>query len=381
MADMEEDWFGQTNRYKYQDLMIAMYETDIIDLKSAHAKLGGTGVWIDTGRFSKGIRLHNPNGLFDLFGEYSGQKADEVRDLMIGWIYDNFRKVRDWTRMAMQHKNLEFDKWLENMQKTTTHGDDIALYILCRMFNKHAFVHNTLYGWSTMPYRRDDSHADIIAKCDLELVLLKCWAFGEVKKIRGPTGTQQADNTTSTADVIPGNVPNVIPGNVTRKRTRSTKTVQRKMTQRTSTRKRPIIDYSKLGDTDDIPSPNRKKRKVNLLRGPSKTVLEAHKKRKKMSPLGASQSKPILATTTTCTTGGASTSTGASLGTVMVQASAEETKVAIEALLALGSDTSQPIDDVTADNANLVPINPPVALDHVVSVAISVKDTILQNRI
>ena len=239
MADLEENWFGQTNRYEYQDLMIAMYEKDIIDLKSAHAKLGGTGVWIDTGRFSKGTRLHNPNGLFDLFGEYSGQKADEVRDLMVGWIYDNFRKVKDWTRMAMQHKNLEFDKWLENMQKSTTHGDDIALYILCCMFNKHTFVHNAMYGWSTMPYHMEDSHADIVAKCDLELVLLKCLAFGEVKKIRGPTTAQQTDNTPSTTDVIPGNVPNVnvIPGNVTRKRTRSSKTPQKKVTQRTSTRK------------------------------------------------------------------------------------------------------------------------------------------------
>ena len=57
---------------------------------------------------------------------------------------------------------------------------------------------------------------------------------------------------------------------------------------------------------------------MNLLRGPSKAVLEAHKKRKKMSPLGASQTKPILVTTTTSTSDGASTSTGASLGTVMV---------------------------------------------------------------
>ena len=70
--------------------------------------------------------------------------------------------------MVMQHKNLEFDKWLENMQKSTTHGDDIALYVLCRMFNKHAFVHNAMYGWSTMPYRREDNHMDIVAKCDLE---------------------------------------------------------------------------------------------------------------------------------------------------------------------------------------------------------------------
>ena len=50
----KENWFGQTNKYKYQDLMIAIYEKDVIDIKAAHKKLGGTGVWIDTGPIHKG---------------------------------------------------------------------------------------------------------------------------------------------------------------------------------------------------------------------------------------------------------------------------------------------------------------------------------------
>ena len=54
VTEDEENWFGQTNKYKYQDLMIALYEKDVIDLKAAHKKLGGTGVWIDTGWFAKG---------------------------------------------------------------------------------------------------------------------------------------------------------------------------------------------------------------------------------------------------------------------------------------------------------------------------------------
>ena len=45
----EENWFGQTNKYKYQDLLITLYEKDVIDIKTVHKKLGGTGVWIDTG--------------------------------------------------------------------------------------------------------------------------------------------------------------------------------------------------------------------------------------------------------------------------------------------------------------------------------------------
>ena len=183
-------------------------------------------LFVDSGprrRYTKGTRLHNPDGLFDLFGEFSGQTADEVRDLMIGWIFDNYRNVKSWTRMAMQHKNIEINQWIEDMQKTTTHGDDIALYILSRMFNKHVFVHNSMYGWSTLPYRLEDNYEDVVKKCDLELVFLKCWAFGEVKKIRAPTTTRNPTEEQKVADaaavVIPGSVmgSNVITGNVKQK--------------------------------------------------------------------------------------------------------------------------------------------------------------------
>ena len=65
-----------------------------------------------------------------------------------------------------------------------------------------------------------------------------------------------------------------------------------------------------------------------------------------------------MTVTQTPSTSSASTSTGHQIGTVMVSASAEETKMAIAALLSLGSDLPQPDDDATAENAQLVPINP-----------------------
>ena len=350
--------------------MIALYEMDTIDLKAVHAKLGGTGVWIDTGRFMKGTRLHNPNGLFDLFSEYSGQTADEVRDLMIGWIYNNYRNVKGWTRMAMQHKNIEMNKWLEDMQKTTMHGDNITLYILSWMFNKHVFVHNSMYGWYTMPYHMEDNYQDIVDKCDLELVFLKCWAFGEVKKNQGPTRTSQTNvedknNTPASKVVIPSSVtgPNVIPGNARRRSNRASKKIlpapPKKVTQCTSSRKCQAVDYSKLDDGSSIPSPPCKRRKPKLLRKPSKTVMAAHKKRKQMSPLGTMKGTTVtMSTIPTPSSSSASTSTGQQIGTVMVSASADETKMAIAALLSLGSDLPQPDEDETVENAQLVPINP-----------------------
>ena len=144
------------------------------------------------------------------------------------------------------------------------------------MFNKHVFVHNSKYGWCTMPYRTEDNHQDIVEKCDLELVFLKCWAFSEVKKIRGPTRTsltnmEDKDSTpankaaissgVASPNIIPGSVAslNVIPGNARCRSTRASKQTtpppQKKVTQCTSSRKRQAVDYSKLDDVSGIPSP------------------------------------------------------------------------------------------------------------------------------
>ena len=118
--------------------------------------------------------------------------------------------------MAMQHKNINFDSWIENMQKVTTKGDNIALYILARMYNKHVFIHDLMYGWSTLPYQMEDSYKDVVCKCDLELVYLKSWTFGEVKKICVPAVVLDAGKKISKKPKESKVTPNVIPSNVTR---------------------------------------------------------------------------------------------------------------------------------------------------------------------
>ena len=89
--------------------------------------------------------------------------------------------------------------------------------------------------------------------------------------------------------------------------------------------------------------------------------MAAHKKWRQMSPLGTMKGTTKTVTTSPTPTqlsSSAITSTDQQTGTVMVNASADETEMAIAALLSLGSDIPQPDEDVTAENAQLVPIKP-----------------------
>ena len=130
--------------------------------------------------------------------------------------------------MALEHKKTNLSDWIENMRLMTMHSDDIALYLLCSMYNKLAYVHTSRYGWSTLPFKVDTPFSEITVKCDVELILLHCWSFGEVLKIcqpliptsipkprtsgdKPPTNQDMSDNSSTSSS---SNTDGVMPENV-----------------------------------------------------------------------------------------------------------------------------------------------------------------------
>ena len=252
--------------------------------------------------------------------------------------------MKGWLKMVVLHKKIELNDWIEQMHLNTIHGDDMALYLLCRMYNKHAYVHTARYGWSMLPFKTETRFMEIVAKCDIELVLLHCWSFGEVLKIRRPLLPSKPNDKKTSSDtdqandkvrkpndniqVIPWNTDpqSVIPVNVVdsagkNQLMRCTVSVERlsehtsttvkeqtsisadpsvsaskagysmrvrqtpkKVTHRTSGHKRLAVDYTQYDTSTDPPSPPKWRRKVDLKRKPSKTRMAAEKYKTK--PLG-----------------------------------------------------------------------------------------------
>ena len=200
MSISTENWFEQTNKYKYLELMCIVTRKDVTNLKEIHGVLKGSGLWVDVKRFVKSNKQFNPAGLFQLFGSFSDQTAEDVHDCLIGWIYDNYNSEKGWLKMAVLHKKINLNDWIEQMPLNMTHGDNIALYLLCRMYNKHAYVHTAKYGWSTLPFKIDTPFIETTVKCDIELVLLHCWLFGEVLKIHRSRLPNKSRNTQNVPD-------------------------------------------------------------------------------------------------------------------------------------------------------------------------------------
>ena len=385
MADRDETWFEQQNPHPYLDLMMIMHTTDCTTVKDVHDKLKKAGKWVDVRKFVKKHKHYNPSGLFELFGSFSDQSADDVRDCLIGWILDNYRKVKVWLRMALVHRKLTLETWMENMGDTLTHSGDIALYLLCRMYDKHVYVHTARFGWCTIPMKFDTKLDVILPKCDLELVLLDCWSFGEVLKIRRPSIQKTVSTPVIPTNVNKDNAPLVIPQNVVLDNTcevsieklpdqkkdnnsnipeavrnsgyeMRARPPPKKVTHRTSGRKRVQVDYSKYDITEDPPSPRMKKRKVDTKKRPSASHIAAEKYKTKPlnKPRPVRGKNLITASTAHSTPIPTPTPTDNTTGTVTKPASARETKGIINQLM----DIDVPQEDNPDDEYN-VPIAPP----------------------
>ena len=100
----------------------------------------------------------------------------------------------------LKEKEQTLSDWIENMRKETTPGDDMCLYLLARMYNKHVYVHNKLFYWCTAIHKiKSEIDLELIWDCAIELVFVHPWVFGEVKRVRIPKGIMPTSSTILTA--------------------------------------------------------------------------------------------------------------------------------------------------------------------------------------
>ena len=86
-------------------------------------------------------------------------------------------------------KGITLSGWIENRHKDTTPGDNMCLYLLACMYYKHIYVHNKMFYWCMAIHKiRCEVDLDLIQDCEIELVFIQPWVFGEVKRVRVPKG-------------------------------------------------------------------------------------------------------------------------------------------------------------------------------------------------
>ena len=298
----DEDYFSRPNKHRFNDSIGIISPKNGISIRVFQKQKLRPGYWVDTRRFLSKTKRELANGMFEIFGDFSDESASVVRENLMGWIYDNYQAVEQWIHVMLTHKEITLSNWIDNMHKDETPGDGMCLYLLARMYNKHVYVHNKQFYWCTAVQKITcEMDLDLINDCEVELVFVHSWVFGEVKRVRIPKGITP---TTSTSSSKPDGSDTGITANTSEEKetgiTENSNATQEQETKdcsvslprltglqtedsvpklqnttniRCTGRKRTVTDYSKLinyDDNEDLdsnlpPSSVKRKRPTNLL--------------------------------------------------------------------------------------------------------------------
>ena len=93
-----------------------------------------------------------PNGLFEIFRQFSKKNPSNTRKAMIRWAKDQTLNLARFSSTAFLQSGDSLVDWLYDMKSNYTPGDELALYCLSRMYLRHIHVHTKKLYWTTVAH-------------------------------------------------------------------------------------------------------------------------------------------------------------------------------------------------------------------------------------
>ena len=105
--------------------------------------------------------------MLDLFGKYSGDHADTVHKEMISYARENKDALSVTCKGALEYHRMSFSAWIAKHSLKKYVCDEIALYVLCKLYSRHAIVYTTQKAWTTLhheglPGSEIEKHCDLV---------------------------------------------------------------------------------------------------------------------------------------------------------------------------------------------------------------------------
>ena len=109
--------------------------------------------------------------MFELFSKFCDDDPDQIQENLMQYIYDNRKDVKSLSKHCLP-TCVSLGNWLLHMNHKRNPGDELALFLLCKLFNRHAVVITKTGLWSTLCNTANECEVAIHAKCDICLILV-----------------------------------------------------------------------------------------------------------------------------------------------------------------------------------------------------------------
>ena len=208
--------------------------------------------------FSNRRGTPKPNGIFELFERYCGDSTDVIRQRLVDYVHSNTADIKSMTTEYFNKKGGDLLMWIYKMSRPSNAGDELALFLLCKIFNRHAVIHTISGPWCTLNVTNAGSSTALEDRCDIVLVFI-VYGFCEAGRLDKSTTAETPSQMVATANstAIKANAQGKLSVS---KKARSTQSMselllkaQDKELKEQELRKKQKTKHRKLGlDTDNV---------------------------------------------------------------------------------------------------------------------------------
>ena len=184
---MAEAILASISKYGYKEMVPFINERDAISLDAFKSTKLAECFTIDTSwAFVNGHA--NPNHIYELFGDFAGHEATQVRLLLLKHIARDPSFSMTCGTVCLEMCNISFERWLNRVADDRMYCDELGILSLSNMYRRHSLVVTVNKLWSTIEHSSPLNLLELLNECSVKLIYLGQLCFGELKsKPKPPT--------------------------------------------------------------------------------------------------------------------------------------------------------------------------------------------------
>ena len=129
----------------------------------------------------------NPNHVLEIFTKYSDMETDDLRECVLDLVEQDTKYWMHVSSVVLLMKAIDFKTWLSMMRVTICAVDELMLFILCKIHDRHAMVFTDSKLWSTIEEGHQLSLDELYNISDIHLLYLGQDMYGELKSLHNET--------------------------------------------------------------------------------------------------------------------------------------------------------------------------------------------------
>ena len=114
----------------------------------------------------------NPNHLFELFGNFDGKTAAEVRMSLLQHIEGNIEFSERCGVVCLKSRSMRFDSWIESIGDERTYCDELALIGLCALYKHRCLIITKSKFWLTLETITPIGFMKLLQQCNIKLLFM-----------------------------------------------------------------------------------------------------------------------------------------------------------------------------------------------------------------